>query len=184
MGCLRTTPNCEICSARATSSSCRACSRCSVSPPSRRRPPGYRCSLTAVGGLADLVIDGVTGFSIAAGDVDALAGHLRVLAEQPALRRDLGAASRRRALLEFDAAHERPTARSTRAPRRWTQFPNERVTPDIGASCVHGASPVKVSNIDRRTLTVLELVRFSEACDRRARALDRVHRASVRRVRR
>ena len=64
---------------------------------------GLPLIVTSVGGLGDLVVDGVTGFSMAPGDVDALAGHLHTLAEQPALRRELGAAARRRAELEFDA---------------------------------------------------------------------------------
>jgi glycosyltransferase involved in cell wall biosynthesis len=64
---------------------------------------GLPLIVTSVGGLGDLVVDGVTGFSMAPGDVDALAGHLQVLAEQPALRRKLGAAARQRAELEFDA---------------------------------------------------------------------------------
>jgi len=64
---------------------------------------GLALIVTSVGGLGDLVIDGVTGFAIDPGDVDALARHLHTLAEQPALRRELGAAARKRAEVEFDA---------------------------------------------------------------------------------
>jgi glycosyltransferase involved in cell wall biosynthesis len=64
---------------------------------------GLPLIVTSVGGLGDLVVDGVTGFTMAPGDVDALAGHLHTLVEQPALRRKLGAAARQRAELEFDA---------------------------------------------------------------------------------
>lgn len=65
---------------------------------------GLALIVTSVGGLGDLVIDGVTGFSIDQGDVDTLAQRLHTLAEHPALRRELGAAARKRAAVEFDAA--------------------------------------------------------------------------------
>jgi len=64
---------------------------------------GLPVIVTSVGGLGDLVVDGVTGFSMAPGDVDALVDHLRVLADDPAMRKEFGAAARRRAELEFDA---------------------------------------------------------------------------------
>jgi glycosyltransferase involved in cell wall biosynthesis len=46
-----------------------------------------------VGGVADVVADGVTGFVVPAGDVGALADRLRRLAEEPALRSAFGAAA-------------------------------------------------------------------------------------------
>ncbi len=64
---------------------------------------GLPLVVTAVGGLAELVVDGETGFSMQPDDDRALVVHLRSLAEQPSLRRTMGAAARRRAEQEFDA---------------------------------------------------------------------------------
>ncbi len=50
-----------------------------------------------VGGVPEIVLHGVTGMLVAADDVDALAGALRHLANDPALRVALGAAGRTRA---------------------------------------------------------------------------------------
>ncbi len=64
---------------------------------------GLPLIVTSVGGLADLVVDGVTGFSVEPGELDPLIGHLRTLAERPELRRQFGAAARDRAERDFDA---------------------------------------------------------------------------------
>jgi len=53
-------------------------------------------------GIPELVRDGESGLLVAPGDARALAGALRALAEDPALRRRLGAAARGRVLREFD----------------------------------------------------------------------------------
>jgi glycosyltransferase involved in cell wall biosynthesis len=58
---------------------------------------------SAVGGLADLVVDGVTGLTVPPGDAAALTAALRRLAEDHALRRRMGVAGRERAEREFDA---------------------------------------------------------------------------------
>lgn len=58
---------------------------------------------TAVGGLPDIIKDGVTGFLIQPGDKQALAARLKLLAEDAALRRQLGQAARDRVLQKFDA---------------------------------------------------------------------------------
>ena len=49
---------------------------------------------TDVGGVRDIVTDGVSGFVVPPGDVDALADRLRALADDPALRVRLGEAGR------------------------------------------------------------------------------------------
>ncbi|MFN8223543.1 MAG: glycosyltransferase family 4 protein [Gaiellales bacterium] len=59
---------------------------------------------TAVGGLGELVDDGVTGLLVPAGDVNALAEALATLAADPARCQTLGAASRRRAEERFSIA--------------------------------------------------------------------------------
>ncbi len=56
-----------------------------------------------VGGLGDIVVDGVTGFLIPPGDKATLTQRLTMLTENPALRRDYGMASRQRATTFFDA---------------------------------------------------------------------------------
>ena len=56
---------------------------------------------TRVGGNAEAVIDGVTGFLVRSGDADALLTPLRVLTTDPSLRREMGAAGRQRILMEF-----------------------------------------------------------------------------------
>jgi glycosyltransferase involved in cell wall biosynthesis/peptidoglycan/xylan/chitin deacetylase (PgdA/CDA1 family) len=53
-------------------------------------------------GIPELVEHGVTGLLTAPGNVMALAAALRTLHDDPALRRRLGAAGRRRVLAEFD----------------------------------------------------------------------------------
>jgi glycosyltransferase involved in cell wall biosynthesis len=52
---------------------------------------------TAVGGLVDTVVDGVTGIHVPPRSPDDIAEALRGLLEEPGLRRRLGAAGARRA---------------------------------------------------------------------------------------
>jgi len=58
---------------------------------------------TAVGGNAELVEPGKTGYLVQAGDVGALAEAIRVLARDPARRKAMGRAARSRVMLEFTA---------------------------------------------------------------------------------
>lgn len=58
---------------------------------------------TAVGGNAELVEPGRTGYLIPVGDVAALAGALRVLARDPGKRKAMGRAARSRVTLDFTA---------------------------------------------------------------------------------
>lgn len=58
---------------------------------------------TAVGGLTDIVADGITGFTIAPGDLEALGKRLRQLVDSSELRQRLGGAARSRAVAMFDA---------------------------------------------------------------------------------
>lgn len=73
---------------------------------------GVPCVATRVGGAADVVVDGETGFLVPYGDEEALAGALaRVLADR-ALARRLGEAGRGRAFATYswDAVVERTLA--------------------------------------------------------------------------
>ena len=54
-----------------------------------------------VGGNPELITDGETGLLFPAGDVDALAGRLRLVLNDPALRMRLGAAAEQRAHRDF-----------------------------------------------------------------------------------
>ena len=58
---------------------------------------------TRVGGLPDIVLDGITGFLIPAGDVSALADRLHLLLDWHGLRRQFGRAARERVLRCFNA---------------------------------------------------------------------------------
>ena len=69
----------------------------------RRVAAGLPVVLSAVGGLRELVIDGVTGFSVKPGNGDELAGALRRLVADAELRRTLGGAARERAERQFDS---------------------------------------------------------------------------------
>lgn len=66
---------------------------------------GMACGLpvvtTAVGGMPEAVSDGVEGFLVPPRDPAALAGALAMLAARPALRREMGAAARRRVVADF-----------------------------------------------------------------------------------
>ena len=57
---------------------------------------------TDVGGVAEVVRDGVDGLLVPPGDDEALVAALGTLARDPALRRDLGAAGRSRVAERFD----------------------------------------------------------------------------------
>ncbi len=57
---------------------------------------GCACIASDVGGNAFLIQNGVSGFLFQSGDREALAAHIRRLAEDPAKRRTLGAAARAR----------------------------------------------------------------------------------------
>jgi glycosyltransferase involved in cell wall biosynthesis len=56
---------------------------------------------TDVGGVSDVVREGVDGFLVAAGDTDALAARLEELAGDEALRRRMGGAARDRVLARY-----------------------------------------------------------------------------------
>ena len=56
---------------------------------------------TEVGGVPELVEDGVTGFLVPPRDPDALAEALQKLIADPELRRRMGEAGREKALKEF-----------------------------------------------------------------------------------
>jgi glycosyltransferase involved in cell wall biosynthesis len=80
-----------------------------------RKPGGVNAALeamalgkplvaTCLGGLADVVADGETGFLVPPGDKAALARQTRLLLEDNALRQRLGEAGRQRAREHFSAA--------------------------------------------------------------------------------
>lgn len=60
---------------------------------------------TAVGGVPELVDDGVNGLLVPPGDAEVLAQGIVKLARDPALRYKMGMAGRRKALDRFDIAH-------------------------------------------------------------------------------
>ena len=64
---------------------------------------GLPVVVSAVGGLEDLVDDGVTGFAVPPDDANQLALALQRFVDEPALRARMGAAARQRAEREFDA---------------------------------------------------------------------------------
>lgn len=67
---------------------------------------GVPAVATAVGGVPELVEDGVTGLLAPAGDAGALAAALERLLRDPELARRLGAAARRRAEERFSVARQ------------------------------------------------------------------------------
>lgn len=93
---------------------------------------GMACGLPvvamAVGGVTDIVVDGVTGYLVPAGDTKEFAERLRQLAESQELRSELGAASRLRAEQQLSVAamaaaftdlyRELSTTRGPRPPKR------------------------------------------------------------------
>lgn len=60
---------------------------------------------TAVGGVPELVEEGVSGFLTPNEDVDALATALQQLIDNTELRKAMGAAALRRACEQFDIRH-------------------------------------------------------------------------------
>jgi glycosyltransferase involved in cell wall biosynthesis len=64
---------------------------------------GLPVAVTDVGGVADIVVDGHTGFLLPSGDDRALGVALTMLVDDGALRRRMGAAARERAVAHFDA---------------------------------------------------------------------------------
>jgi glycosyltransferase involved in cell wall biosynthesis len=60
---------------------------------------------SAAGGVPEIVRDGVEGLLVPAGDDDALRHALHLLAKDPGLRRELGAAARRRVRARFTIGH-------------------------------------------------------------------------------
>jgi colanic acid/amylovoran biosynthesis glycosyltransferase len=67
---------------------------------------GVPAVATAVGGIPELVEDGVTGLLVLPGDARALAEALERLLRDPELRARLGAAARRRAEERFSVVHQ------------------------------------------------------------------------------
>lgn len=61
---------------------------------------------TRVGGVAELVQDGQSGLLVAPGDADGLAQAIMRLADDPALRADMGTAGRARVAAEFNVQTE------------------------------------------------------------------------------
>src|SRR5690242_11158331 len=55
------------------------------------------------GALPEIVVDGETGFVVAAEDPNALADRIEVLIDNPGLRRNFGLAAKARARAEFSA---------------------------------------------------------------------------------
>src|SRR6185369_3181875 len=62
---------------------------------------GRPCVATRVGGVPEIVDDGVTGLLVPPSDAPALARALTCLARDPALRADMGRAARERAEARF-----------------------------------------------------------------------------------
>ena len=62
---------------------------------------GLPCVASRVYGVTDAVVEGVTGLLVPVKDVDALAAALRLLADQPLLRQQMGANGRARAEKDF-----------------------------------------------------------------------------------
>jgi glycosyltransferase involved in cell wall biosynthesis len=60
---------------------------------------------TQVGGVSELVEDGVSGFVVPPGDPESLAGAIITLAD-PKIRTRMGAAGRAKVTTEFDIRHE------------------------------------------------------------------------------
>lgn len=64
---------------------------------------GLPAIVTSIGGLTDVVSDGETGFVIRPGDIHTLVARLRLLWDDPGLRRRLARGARERAAQRFDA---------------------------------------------------------------------------------
>jgi D-inositol-3-phosphate glycosyltransferase len=57
--------------------------------------------VTNVGGMSEVVVDGVTGYLVPPNDPAAIRAKLRLLIENPSLARQLGEAARHRILERF-----------------------------------------------------------------------------------
>ena len=67
---------------------------------------------TPVGGITDLIDDGINGRLVSPGDVDAIAKRIKDLAADPDLRRRLGRAARRKVMGDFDLPRFETTLQS------------------------------------------------------------------------
>lgn len=67
---------------------------------------GLPVVVTRAGGIVDQVVDGVTGFIVDQGDIQAMARVMLTLARDPELRRRMGAAGRDRMVRHFDTAKQ------------------------------------------------------------------------------
>jgi glycosyltransferase involved in cell wall biosynthesis len=65
---------------------------------------GLPVAATRVGGVPQLVADGVTGWLVEPGDLDGLAAALRRLLDDPAAARRMGQAGRQRAQADFSTS--------------------------------------------------------------------------------
>ncbi|KAA0265041.1 MAG: glycosyltransferase family 4 protein [Chlorobiota bacterium] len=63
---------------------------------------GVPCIVSKTGGLQDLVEDGVSGFHVPVGDVDAIKSKLIKLIRDPALRKSVGEAAKKRVADRYD----------------------------------------------------------------------------------
>ena len=66
---------------------------------------GLPAVVTAVGGNPEVVVDGVTGLLVPAGDPPALAQAILRVAAAPELARDMGRAARARVEARFEVRH-------------------------------------------------------------------------------
>ena len=82
---------------------------------------------TEVGGVADLVTHGETGWLVPPGDPSAMAGAIRRLLAEPDLRARLAAAGRTMALGEYDVTRLVP-----RMEALYTALINQKLTTDNG----------------------------------------------------
>jgi len=82
-------------------------SRCEAFPFSVVEASGFGLPVvaTGVGGVAEAIVDGVTGFVTPALDADLLANRLAMLHQQPTLRREFGDAGKARVRQKFTSAH-------------------------------------------------------------------------------
>jgi len=82
-------------------------SRCEAFPFSVVEASGFGLPVVAtnVGGVAEAIVDGVTGFVTPPIDSDILANRLAMLHQQPALRREFGEAGKARVQQRFTSAH-------------------------------------------------------------------------------
>ena len=63
---------------------------------------GVPCIVSKTGGLQDVIEDGVSGFHVPVGDVDAIKSKLIELIRDPALRKRVGKAAKKRVADRYD----------------------------------------------------------------------------------